>query len=419
MSIQLIIGLLLTITSIAGFINYKYIKLPNSIGLTLVTLLISISLMILGKFGFHLDVELAKIIGEINFKKTVMEFMLSFILFAGSLHINAEHMFKFRYVIAQLATIGVVISMLIVGLMVYSISQLFSLDLPLELCFLFGALISPTDPIAVMGILKRIKAPKVLELKIAGEALFNDGVGIVLFITLSNIALGTHGDIELIGVGKKFAMEVFGGIFVGYLLGKFAQYFINRVGSFDIVLSLTLALVTGGYALANDVLHVSGAIAMAVAGLVIGSATRSGKTQIPEFIVNQLKHFWEWVDELLNAILFVLIGFVVLFVVYDTKLILVSTLVIPALLLARYISVLIPVVTAHRFRKFNHKVVTVMTWGGLRGGVSIALALAIPADLVGRDVIITMTYIVVMFSIIVQGITVGPIIKKLFKKDEV
>jgi len=410
MSIQLIVGLLFTITAMAGFINYKFIKLPNSIGLTLVTLILSVTLMILGKFGLALDAYFANILHEINFTRTVMDFMLSFILFAGSLHINVSHMYNFRWVIAQLATFGVVISTILIGFSVYGINYLFNLNLPIFYCFLFGALISPTDPIAVLGVLKRIEAPKSLEIKIAGEALFNDGVGIVLFTMLLSIMIGTNSDFDLTHTTLYLIQEVFGGILVGFLLGRMAKFFIKRVGSFDIVLSLTLALVTGGYALANEVLHVSGAIAMAVAGLVIGLACREGK--MPAHIVTQLEHFWQWVDELLNAILFVLIGFVVLFLLYDLKLIAVSLLVIPTVLIARYLSVILPVLSSHRFRKFNHTTVALMTWGGLRGGVSIALALSIPQELDGRQIIITMTYIVVMFSIIVQGITIGPLIKR-------
>ena len=410
MTVQLIIGLLFTITAMAGFINYKFIKLPNSIGLTLVTLILSVTLMILGKFGLALDVMFQELLHEINFTRTVMDFMLSFILFAGSLHINVNHMYHFRWVIAQLATFGVVISTLLIGFIVYGITYMFNLNLPIIYCFLFGALISPTDPIAVLGVLKRIEAPKSLEIKIAGEALFNDGVGIVMFTMLLGIVIGTQSDVDIKHISVDFIREVIGGGIVGFLLGRLAKFFIKRVGSFDVVLSLTLALVTGGYSLANDILHVSGAIAMAVAGLVIGLACREGK--MPAHIVTQLEHFWQWVDELLNAILFVLIGFVVLFLLYDLKQIIVSLLVIPTVLLARYLSVLVPVLSSQRFRKFNHNTVALMTWGGLRGGVSIALALSIPPDLAGREMVITMTYIVVMFSIIVQGITIGPLIKR-------
>ncbi len=410
MPLQLVLGLLLTITAMAGFINYKFIKLPNSIGLTLVTLLLSVALLILGKFGLALDLVFANFLHEVDFKRTVMDFMLSFILFAGSLHINVNHMYHFRWVIAQLATIGVMISTLLIGGLVYYISYVFQLDLPIIFCFLFGALISPTDPIAVLGVLKRIDAPKSLEIKIAGEALFNDGVGIVMFTMLLNIAIGTNSEFSLTHIASDFAREVIGGIVVGFFLGRLAKFFIKRVGNFDTVLSLTLALVTGGYGLANDVLHVSGAIAMAVAGLVIGRACREGK--MPKHIVTQLEHFWQWVDELLNAILFVLIGFVVLFLLYDLKLIIVSILVIPAVLIARYLSVILPVLSSYQFRTFSHKTVTLMTWGGLRGGVSIALALSIPPELLGRNIVITMTYLVVMFSIIVQGITIGPLIKR-------
>lgn len=413
MSVQLVVGILLTVTALAGFINYKYIKMPNSIGLTLVTLVLSFGLMLLGKLGIELDLKLADLLTQIDFKRTVMEFMLSFILFAGSLHINAGHMYKFRWQILQLATIGVFISMMIIGLLIYLLSYSFNLQLPITLCFLFGALISPTDPIAVLGVLKRINAPKSLEIKIAGEALFNDGVGIVLFLTLINLATGK--DAVLSELVIDFTREVFGGIAMGILLGKTAKFFIKKVGSFDVVLSFTLAVVTGGYALANDVLHVSGAISMAVAGLIIGEACRKGK--MPEHIASQLEHFWEWVDELLNAILFVLLGFIVIFTIYDPKLIMVSAIVIPCVLFARYMSVVVPALSMHKFRKFNHDTVAMMTWGGLRGGVSIALALSIPSALEGRDVIVTMTYIVVIFSIMVQGLTIGNLIERIVARN--
>jgi CPA1 family monovalent cation:H+ antiporter len=413
MPVQLIVGVLLTITALAGFINYKFLKMPNSIGLTLVTLVISLGLMILGKFGLELDIKLASLLQEINFKRTVMEFMLSFLLFAGSLHVNVAHMFKFRWVIAQLATIGVLISTLLIGCIVYSICTVFSLDIPLPLCFLFGALISPTDPIAALGVLKRIDAPRSLELKIAGEALFNDGVGIVLFLTILNILGGSN--LDFYHMSLAFFQEVLGGIFVGVALGRIAKFFIKRVGSFDVVLSITLAVVTGGYALANDVLHVSGAISMAIAGLIIGNASRQGK--MPPQISMQLSEFWECIDELLNAILFVLIGFVVLFTIYDAQLIIVAALVIPGVLFARYLSVVLPILTLHRFKSFSHKTAAMMTWGGLRGGVSIALALTIPSAMYGRDIIVTMTYIVVIFSILVQGMTIGPLIKKLVLQE--
>lgn len=414
MSIQIIVGMLLTITAVAGFINYKFIKMPASIGLTLVSLIISISLLILGKFGFDFVLVVGDFFNEIDFKRAVMEYMLSFLLFAGALHIDAGHMYKFRWAIFQLATIGVIISMFLIGTFIYYITDFFGIDLPVAMCYLFGALISPTDPIAVLGVLKRIEAPKSLELKIAGEALFNDGVGIVLFITILNIAAGS-GDVNMYVLTQKFLQEVLGGILVGIILGKFTRLFIRTVGNFDVVLSITLAVVTGGYAVANEVLHVSGAIAMAIAGLMIGSACRQGK--MPEHIVSQLEHFWEWVDELLNAILFVLIGFVVLVTLYDPNLILVSAIVIPAVLFARYMSVIIPVLAMHKFRKFRSHTIAMMTWGGLRGGVSIALALAIPQELHGREIIITMTYIVVIFSILVQGLTIGPLIKRLVAKD--
>jgi len=421
MSFQFVVSFLLTITALSAFLNYKFIKLPESIGITFVTLLLSLVLITLSKFGFHYDRPVAEVFASIDFPKTVTGYMLSFILFASSMHININQMARFKWVIINLATIGVFISTIIVAVLTKYVLLVFDVELPFIYCLLFGAMISPTDPIAVLGILKNVKASRSLELKISGEALFNDGVGIFLFATIVGIIENSQASAVSTEIAHHlnytnlllvFLREVLGGILTGVFLGLIASYFMKRVGDLNISLLFTLTLVTAGYSLATELLHVSGPLSIVIAGLIVGTMFRRGK--MPDRIVIRLEGVWELIDELLNAVLFVLIGFAVLFMYYELDMILISLAIVPCVLLARYISVAIPVTTMHQFRKFDSKSIFVLTWGGLRGGVSIALALSVPA-FPEKDVLLTMTYVVVLFSLLVQGLTLGPIIKKITK----
>jgi len=337
--------------------------------------------------------------------------MLSFLLFAGALHVDLSELSKQRGVIITLATAGVVGATFIIGGLSWYAFGLAGLDIPFIYCLLFGALISPTDPIAVLGILKQSHVPKSLEAKIAGESLFNDGMAVVVFLVLVRFAAGgievSAGDVLLL-----FAQEAIGGVLFGLAAGAITYWMLKSVDNYQVEVLLTLALVTGGYALA-EMLHLSAPIAIVCAGLLIGNHGRtlamSDKTR------GHLDTFWELVDEVLNAVLFVLIGLEVLALVYDQKYLLAGLLAIPIVLLARFITVGIPITVMRRFRNFSPRAIQILTWGGLRGGISVALALSLPPSDI-RNALVVITYVVVIFSILVQGLTIGPLIRASTKK---
>ncbi len=403
-----IIAILLSLSALFSFINYRYIRLPTTIGLMLIALVMSLLLIALGKFGLGTASDKAALLlHKIDFDKTVLHGLLSFLLFAGALHVNVNDLRLHSRIIAMLAIGGVILSTLIVGVLIWVVFTLLGLDIPLLYCLLFGALISPTDPIAVMGILKTAGAPKNLEIKIVGESLFNDGVGVALFIVMLELATGDHnagsGWILLL-----FIKEAFGGLLLGLAAGMLAYWMLKQVNNYQVEIMITLALVTGGYALA-DTLHLSGPIAVVVAGLLIGNHGRhlamSARTR------EHLDTFWQLLDEILNAILFVLIGLEVLVLPFTPEYLISGLIAIPVVLMARFISVAIPVNVLKSLREFSPNAVQIMTWGGLRGGISVAMALSLPASM-ERDVIVTITYTVVVFSILVQGLSIGWLIRR-------
>lgn len=401
-----IAALLIVLAAVFSFINHRFIRLPTTIGLMVISLFLSLSLIGAGHLGLDIQSYAIDLFAKIDFNETVMQGMLSFLLFAGALHINLNDMIKQKWVIGILATVGILLSASIVGLSIWLLSDLLSLHLPLIYCLLFGALIAPTDPIAVLGLLKTVKAPKTLETKIAGESLFNDGVAVVLFIILLRLAT-EQGEITAAEVIGLFLVEAVGGAFFGLGLGWVSYRMLRQIDNYQVEVLITLALVMGGYALANA-LHLSGPIAVVVAGLLIGNHGRdfamSTKTR------EHLDTFWELVDEVLNAVLFVLIGLEVLLLKFTEQYFLAGLIAIPIVLLARLISVGIPVNLLRRIRRFSPHVIKILTWGGLRGGISVALALSLPAGQ-ARDEIVAITYIVVVFSIIVQGLTVKRLLR--------
>lgn len=408
MDILNIAALLITVSAIFSYINYRYIKLPTTIGLMLIALFFSLVLIVLGYFNVVNTVaQTQQILGKIDFNTTLMHGMLSFLLFAGALHVNINDMAKQKWVIASLASIGTLSSTFLVGGISWYVFSWMNIDVPFIYCLLFGALISPTDPIAVLGILKTAGAPKSLEMKIAGESLFNDGVAVVVFIVLLGIATGaqeaTVGHIALL-----FMEEAVGGAIYGLLIGYVTYQMIKSVDNYQVEILLTLALVMGGYALATAI-HVSGPIAVVVAGLLIGNHGRnfamSDKTR------EHLDTFWELMDEILNAVLFVLIGLEILVLTFEQSYFYAALLLIPLVLLSRLICVGVPISLLRLKREFSPHVVKILTWGGLRGGISVALALSVPAG-PERDLILTVTYIIVIFSISVQGLTIGRLVKK-------
>ena len=406
-----ILAILLTASAIFSYINHRFLKLPTTIGIMLVALSFSLLLILLGPFGIDIKNEVTIMLDSIDFNETVLHGMLSFLLFAGALHVDLSELAKQRGVIITLATLGIVAATFIIGGLSWYTFNLVGLDIPVVYCLLFGALISPTDPIAVLGILKQSKVPKSLEAKIAGESLFNDGMAVVVFLVLVRFATG-GADMSAGEVLLLFAQEAIGGVLFGLAAGAITYWMLKSVDNYQVEVLLTLALVTGGYALA-EVLHLSAPIAIVCAGLLIGNHGRT--LAMSEKTRHHLDTFWELIDEVLNAVLFVLIGLEVLTLVYDQNYLLAGLLTIPVVLLARFITVGVPITIMRRFRNFSPRAIQILTWGGLRGGISVALALSLPASDI-RDALVVVTYVVVVFSILVQGLTIGPLIRASTRK---
>ncbi|MCP5157924.1 MAG: sodium:proton antiporter [Gammaproteobacteria bacterium] len=406
-----IVALLITLTALFSYLNHRLIKLPTTIGVMALAMLMSLILMSLGELGYApVERQAEAIIASIDFNQVLMQGMLSLLLFAGALHVDLEELARKRWPIGILATVGVVVSTFLIGIASWIVlDTVFGVSISLLYCLLFGALISPTDPIAVLGILKSAGAPKGLEIKIAGESLFNDGIAVVVFAILLSLALGSA-EVTAGGVALLFVEEALGGIGFGLAIGYVAYLLLKSIDSYDVEILITLALVLGGYALAIHI-HVSGPIAMVVAGLMIGNHGR--RLAMSEITREHLDTFWEMIDEILNAVLFVLIGLEVVILTFERDYLLASLLIVPLVLLVRLVCVGIPVtVMRHRFGfAFTPHAIKIMTWGGLRGGISVALALSLPAG-PERHVVLALTYIVVLFSILVQGLTVGPLIRK-------
>lgn len=339
---------------------------------------------------------------RVDFNAVLMQGMLSFLLFAGALHVDLADLLDRKWAILSLATVGVVLSTFMIGFVVFQLFRLFGAEMPFIYALLFGALISPTDPIAVLGVLKSARAPKKLEITIIGESLFNDGVGVVVFAVILGVATGGH-EITGTGVLLLFVEEALGGALLGLVLGYVSSKMLAAVDNYSVEILLTLALVAGGYALAGAV-HASGPIAMVVAGLLIGNHGRL--FSMSDLTRERLDNFWELIDEVLNSMLFVMIGLEVLILTPNRTHLAIGLLAIPLVLLVRYVAVGLPLGALRSVTSFAPHIVKLMTWGGVRGGISIALALSIPPS-PPRDAILLVTYCVVVFSILVQGLTVG------------
>ena len=401
------IAILITAAALFSYLNQRFIRLPTTIGLMVIALVLSVVLVLIGALGWPaLRLEAEAFLRGIDFHETLMQGMLSFLLFAGALHVNLTDLREQKWIIGLLATLGVVISTFLIGGFTYWLMNLLGLNLPFIYCLVFGALISPTDPIAVLGILKTTHAPKTLKTKITGESLFNDGVGVVIFLVLTGIAAGNQ-PVTAGSVALMLATEALGGIGFGLVIGGITYFLLRSINNYSVEVLITLALVTGGYALASA-LHLSGPIAMVVAGLLIGNhGRRSAMSEITRLHVDT---FWELVDELLNAVLFVLIGLEVLILSFKTSYFQAALVLVPAVLLARLVSVSVPVLLLHKIREFSPGIIPIMTWGGLRGGISVALALSLPLG-PEREIILAITYLIVVFSITVQGLTIGRVIR--------
>ncbi len=404
-----LIAVLIVLAAIFSYINLTVLKLPSAIGLMVQALIFSILVSVAAHVLPAVGVGVNRLLARLDLNEALMHGMLGFLLFAGAFHVNLGDLARHRWPIAALSTLGVLLSTAIVGVLAWWVLILVGLPTRFLDCLVFGALISPTDPIAVLGLLKRIGVPKALEVQIAGESLFNDGVGVVVFTGLLGIATGLHAP-DLGHFALLFARETLGGAIFGLVIGLIAFLMLRSVDDYKVEILLSLGLVAGGYALA-DAWHLSGPIAMVVAGLVIGN---QGRSFAMSAVTNErLEQFWELIDEALNAVLFVLIGLEVLALSFTPKSLLAGLMIIPVVLAARWFSVGLPVAFLRRWLPFESSTVRILTWGGLRGGISVALALSIPAGpsdiaLPGRDLIVVITYIVVVFSIAIQGITVGP-----------
>jgi CPA1 family monovalent cation:H+ antiporter len=409
MSIFDIIATLLFITAGFSYINHRFIGFPTSIGVMAISLVFSLALVVSGEAGIFptLKESAEQLLRSVDFDYLVLHGMLGLLLFAGALHINLDDLGKQKWIITLLATFGTIFSTFVVGGLTYVLVGLLSIDLPFIYCLLFGSLISPTDPIAVLSILKSIGATKSLETKIAGESLFNDGVAVVIFTVLLSIVTGDH-EPTVGAVSLLFFTEVVGGTLFGLSLGYVAYQLIKSVDNYQVEVLITLALVFTGYAGA-EAMHLSAPIAAVAAGLLIGNHGRT--FAMSEKTCEHIDTFWELIDEILNAILFVLLGLELLILTLDGKSILAGLIAIPMVLLARFMGVSIPILIRKRKREFSPDIIKILTWGGLRGGISVALALSLQ-DSPERNVILMMTYIVVVFSVLVQGLTIGSLVKR-------
>ena len=396
-----------------GYLNFRLLKLPTTIGLMALSLLFSLSLFVLGAFVPAVAQQTRSVIEQFDFNQVLLHGMLAFLLFAGALHIDLGDLARHKEPIALLATVGVLLSTLIVGVLMWGVFALLGFKLRFIDCLLFGALISPTDPIAVLSLLKKIGAPKTLEVQIAGESLFNDGIGVVLFMGLLEVATGEN-DFDVGHFAFLFIREAVGGVVFGLAIGLVAYRMLKSVDNYQVEILLSLALVWGGSALA-DALHMSAPIAMVVAGLLIGNQGRS--FAMSKMTTEHLDLFWELVDEGLNAVLFVAIGMELLVLTFTASYLAAGVLAVVIVLVARLVSVGLPVWLLRRSERFDPSMVPILVWGGLRGGISVALALSLPPEAAGdgvprREVILATTYVVVVFSILVQGLTVGTMTRR-------
>ena len=418
MNIYTYICFLSAIAILLGFVTSKISdKIQSTIAITASAMVGSLLLLLLGSFNWlNLDVIATETMKQIDFKSFLLNGILGFLLFAGALGIKLPVMKDQKWEIATFALFSTLASTFIVGFLIYAFANLIGLDVDLIYCLLFGALISPTDPIAVLAIIKNLRAPKRLSMQVEGESLFNDGVGLVIFTTIFAVAFGGQ-EPTFGGVMGLFLQEAIGGILYGLVLGLVAHWLISSTDDGSLEILLTLTIPTAGFMLAG-VLHVSGALAMVVSGIMIGNWTR--KKGFSEQSQRYLDHFWEMIDHFLNSLLFFLIGFALLLVDFTFRGFIMMLLAIPICLAARYASIWIPFQAMKQIRTYNPYSLKILTWGALRGGLSLAMALSIPqgvafingTDMDVKDLILLMTYAVVTFSILVQGVTIEKMIQQ-------
>jgi len=408
-----IAALLLGLSAVFGYFNHKVLRLPNTIGLVVIALIASgaVVLFDLAVPETNVRATVTGALARIDFSAALMNGMLSVLLFAGAVHIDLGQLAARKWAIGLMASLGVLISTFLIGGVMWGVMNATGLEIPFVWALVFGALISPTDPVAVLGILKTVRIPRSLEAKIAGESLFNDGVGVVVFTII--VALATSGadaELSITGAVQLFVLEAFGGAILGFAAGYISYLAMRAIDEHNLEVLITLALVFCSYALALR-LHISGPIAVVVAGLFIGNY--GARFAMSENTREHVFQFWQLIDELLNSVLFLLIGLEVLVVGFNPEFALLAVIAIPVVLAARWISVAIPITVLSLRRNFTKGSLTILTWGGLRGGISVALALSLPDDTSFKAAILTATYAVVVFSIIVQGLTMKPLVARV------
>lgn len=409
-----LIAILLVLTAALGWINHRFIRLPHTIGLLVMGL--GASLMLIGvELGFPnvlLYEDLAGIMRQIDFQATVLNGMLAFLLFAGALHVDLSILRRRAWIVGSMATVGIVISTAIVGAGFWFAANAFGISVPFAWALVFGALISPTDPLAVLSTLKVVHVPETLEIDMTAESLFNDGVGVVIFTVLVATAVAAGGGgIDFLHVGELFFIEALGGAGLGLLAGYVADRAMRAIDDYPIEVLISLALVAGTYTLAAK-LHMSGPIAVVVAGLLIGS--RGSRAALSDETRRYLFGFWTLIDEILNSVLFLLIGLEVLVLRLDPSFGWLAAFAVPLVLCARLIAVSVPVLALRTTHSFVAGTIPVLTWGGLRGGISIALALSLP-EVEEKSLILAATYAVVLFTIIVQGLSLRALVERVVK----
>jgi len=399
------------LAAVLSFVNSRFLKLPETIGVMILSILTSLFFGTFSLVDEEAFVNICQVIEEIDFRTILFDFLLGVLLFAGAIHVNLKMLLKERAPVITYATFGVVVSTLIIGTAFYFVAQVLGFQISFLFSLVFGALISPTDPVAVLALLKKAGAPKKMEIKIVGESLFNDGVGIVVFLSLLSLATMMN-EFSLIHIGEEFALEAGGGLLMGLILGYVGKKCIKMIVKEPVIaVHISLAIVLGGYSL-SEVFHISGAIAMVVAGLIIGHSLYD--QNINQNLRNHMNIFWKVLDEIFNAVLFVLIGLEIIALNFELNNLLLGIIAIFIVLIARYITVFLSNILLRKDHKANAKERAILTWAGLRGGISIALALTLPESEV-REVILFTTYVVVVFSILVQGLTIEKLVRKLLK----
>jgi len=407
-------SVLIVLASFFAYLNLRYLKLPSTIGIMVIAMFTSVMMVITGHIFPKAFNHFSNLLQDVDFTEVLMGAMLNFLLFAGAIHINLKDLREQRWPFITFSSVSVIISTFAVGMLLFYLTPFLNIQLPFIYCLLFGALISPTDPIAVMSILKEAKVNKSLETKVAGESLFNDGVAVVVFAVILQLAQSSSSEISFAAISWLLVKEALGGFVLGTLLGWGASNAMRKIDDYKVSVLITLSVVMGGYLIAHS-MHISGPLTMVAAGIVIGNYGK--RTAMSPTTKDYLNKFWELIDDILNAILFLFIGFELLIIQDILNYWLIGTICIGVVLFARFLSIYIPVFLIPFKNKFSKGTIKILVWGGLRGGVSIALALSIDEGPY-KSILIAATYFVVVFSIIVQGLSIGKVAARVLSKEE-